>query len=200
MRSQHSGMPKALTKQKELTLYQDLQKAGVEFDYQKHIPFRACGLNSETRCAYVDFVITKPWGYILLECDEDQHRSYDPSCDVRRDFDIVASVALGSGQKLLIIHFNPDPYRISGRRRTETKKDRMQRLLALLDHEPDAFERVFLCYDQDEWGHITPSCCLLGCRCKTGVESGVIASCSRRTKSSLCTEATSGCSNKLPMH
>ena len=150
MRSQHSGMPKALTKQKELTLYQDLQKASVDIEYQKHIPFRACGLNSETRCAYVDFVITKPWGYILLECDEDQHRSYDPSCDVRRDFDIAASVALGSGQKLLIIHFNPDPYRISGRTRTETKKDRMQRLLALLDHEPDAFERVFLCYDQDE--------------------------------------------------
>ena len=88
--------------------------------------------------------------YILLECDEDQHRSYDPSCDVRRDFDIAASVALGSCQKLLIIHYNPDPYRIAGRTRTESRKDRMQRLLALLDHEPDAFERVFLCYDQDE--------------------------------------------------
>jgi hypothetical protein len=150
MRTQHSDEPKAMTKRKEMVLYQDLQKAGIEFEYQKHIPFRACGLTSETRCAYVDFVITKPWGYILLECDEDQHRSYDPSCDVRRDFDIAASVALGTNQTLLIIHYNPDSYRISGKTRTESKKDRMQRLLALFDHEPKAFERVFLCYDQDE--------------------------------------------------
>eukprot|EP00973_Karenia_brevis_P051858 7202565-Karenia_brevis.AAC.1 len=31
MRTQHSGEPKALTKQKEMTLYQELQKVGVEF-------------------------------------------------------------------------------------------------------------------------------------------------------------------------
>ena len=34
--------------------------------------------------------------------------------------------------------------------RTESKKDRMQRLLDLLNYEPAAFERVFLCYDQNE--------------------------------------------------
>ena len=78
MRSQHSGNPKALTKQKELVLYQQLQQAAVEFEYQKYIPFAGCGLNPdgayETKHAFVDFVIAKPWGYILLECDEEQHR------------------------------------------------------------------------------------------------------------------------------
>ena len=148
MRSCHSGNSKALTKQRELVLYQSLQAAGVEFEYQKHIPFAACGLDSETRCAYVDFVIAKPWGYILLECDEDQHRSYDPSCDVRRDFDMAASVSLGSGHKLMIIRYNPDSYRVDGKTRTENKKDRMIRLLELLEYVPNTFERVFLCYDQ----------------------------------------------------
>ena len=95
MRSQHAGDKKAITKQKEMVLYQVLQKANIQFEYQKHIPFASCGLNSETKCAYADFVITKEWGYIILECDEDQHRSYDISCDVRRDFDIAASVAFG---------------------------------------------------------------------------------------------------------
>ena len=149
MRSFHAGMPKALTKQKELVLYQDLQRAGVEFEYQKHIPFAGCGLNSETKCAYVDFTITMPWGYILLECDEDQHKTYDPSCDVRRDFDMAASVALGSSHDLLIIRYNPDSYKVGGKTRTESKKDRTTRLIALLDYEPNAFERIFLCYDQD---------------------------------------------------
>jgi len=149
MRLQHSGEPKALTKQRELALYQELQKAGVVFEYQYNVPFRSCGLNSETARAFVDFAIVRPWGYILLECDEDQHRSYDPSCDVRRDFDIAASIALGSQQKLMIVRFNPDSYRVGGKTRMESKKDRIKRLLELLQYEPQGFERVFMCYDQD---------------------------------------------------
>ena len=59
-------------------------------------------------------------------------------------------MALGSEHKLMIIRYNPDVYRVGGAVRAESKKGRMQRLLALLDHEPTSFERVFLCYDQDE--------------------------------------------------
>jgi len=144
-----------MTKQKEMALYQELQKAGVAFEYQCHLPFKACGLISETSCAFADFAIAKPWGYVLLECDEDQHRGYDPSCDVRRDFDMAASVALGSQQKLMIVRYNPDSYRVGGKTRVESKKDRMKRLLEVLDYEPVAFQRVFLCYDQDS-GSVLP--------------------------------------------
>ena len=129
-------------------LYQELQEAGVPFEYQQHLPFKTCGINSETTRAFVDFAIPKPWGYILLECDEDQHKCYDPSCDVRRDFDMAASVALGSGHRLLIIRYNPDGYRVDGTTRVESKMSRMKRLMEVLDYEPVAFERVFLCYDQ----------------------------------------------------
>ena len=100
------------------------------FEFQKHVPFRSCGLRSETPCAYVDFAIARPWGYILLECDKDQHRSYDPGCDVRRDFDIAASVALGSGHKLRIVRYKPDAYRLDGQTRVKSKAERMKRLLA----------------------------------------------------------------------
>ena len=152
----HSDNKKAVTKQKELVIHQQLSEAGIEFEYQHHIPFRACGLESETTCAYVDFAIAKPWGYVLLECDEHQHSSYDPSCDVRRDFDIAASIALGSQQKLLIVRFNPDSYMVNGKTRSDSK-DRMKRLLKLLDYEPiNCFERVFLCYDH-EAGSSLPS-------------------------------------------
>ena len=87
----------------------------------------------------------------MLECDEDHHRSYDASCDVRRDFDMAESVALGSAHKLRTIRFNPDSYRVAGRTCRESKKDRIVRLLALLgeDEPVGALERVFLCYDQE---------------------------------------------------
>ena len=129
-------------------MYQALQEAGVTFEYQKRIPFAACGLNSETKFAKLDFLIATEWGYIVLEVDEDQHRSYPVRCDVRRDMDIAASVALGSGHRLRIIHFNPDAYRVDGKTRLTSKKDRVAKLLeALEEGEPAGFERVFLFYD-----------------------------------------------------
>ena len=94
MRSKHSGQPKALTKSKELSVYKALQAAGIAIEYQKHLPFHGCDLQSETKCAFVDFAISAPWGALLLEVDEDAHSAYPASCDVRRDMDMCASLAL----------------------------------------------------------------------------------------------------------
>ncbi len=154
MSTAHSGESKALTKVKELEIYQALQAAGIHFEYQKYIPFTACGFESETRCAYADFVIAAPWGYTILECDEDQHRSYPPQCDLRRDMDIVASVALGSEHKLKVIHYNPDAFRIDGKDQRESKASRHARLLEVLSEEPAGFERVFLFYDGTSDSHL----------------------------------------------
>ena len=74
------------------------------------VPFATCGLIGETKHAYIDFLIPRPWGYICLEVDEGEHAAYDPSCDPRRDFDIFSSIALGSGGKVLILRFNPDGF------------------------------------------------------------------------------------------
>lgn len=150
MRSQHASDRKAQTKAKELKLYKFLEDASIPFEYQRHVPFKSCGLGSETQCAYLDFLVVKPWGYIVLECDEHQHKDRDPSCDVRRDFDIAASVALGSGQQLMVVRFNPDPYKVDGITKPEGWRDRCGRLLAILQQSeaPTKFERIFLCYDR----------------------------------------------------
>ena len=151
MRAQHSDNSKARTKTKELTVYQALQNAGLDFEYQKYIPFAGCSLGSETKHAFLDFVFVKTWGYLVLEVDEDQHKSYPASCDVRRDFDIQASVALGSNQKIAIIHFNPDKYQINGRSGGANIKERLTKLVELIQvmPEPKGFERIFMYYDQD---------------------------------------------------
>ena len=112
MRSKHSGEPKALTKTKELSVYKALQEANIGFEYQKHLPFHGCDLNSETKCAFVDFAITTSWGVILLEVDENMHAGQPSSCDVRRDFDMCASIILGSQHKVVVLRYNPDSFRI----------------------------------------------------------------------------------------
>ena len=91
-------------------MHQALRDAQIAFEYQHYLPFRGCGLESETAHAFADFALPAPWGYVLLEVDEEQHKAYDPSCDVRRDFDMAASVALGSGHKLMVLRYNPDAF------------------------------------------------------------------------------------------
>ncbi len=154
MRAKHSGEPKALTKTKELNIHNTLQATDIEFEYQKHIPFRSCGLESETTCAYLDFTVTTHWGVILLEVDEHQHSGYPISCDIRRDFDIYTSIALGSGQKVAILRYNPDAFRIDGKNVRVAAKERQRRLVEVLrdwiaeDPVPDLpFARFFLYYD-----------------------------------------------------
>ena len=155
MRLRHSDEPKALTKSKELEVYAFLQKAGVPFEFQCQFRFKGCGLNSETQWAMVDFVLPKPWGYILLEVDEDQHRFYLSSCDPRRDFDIAASVALGSSDKLVLLRYNPDAFKVDGRTVHLAKTTRQVRLFEVLaDWEADPFPnqnfvRTFLFYDSE---------------------------------------------------
>ena len=150
----HPHDPTLAKKHKELDLHHSLQTAGIEFEYNKKITHWAFhraggpGALESPRHIYVDFMITKAWGYIIIQCDEDQHRAYDPMRDVRFDFALAQSV--GSRQKLMVIRYNPDAYRIGGKTKSEGEKKRIQRLLSLLEYEPRSFERILLCYDQDE--------------------------------------------------
>ncbi|CAE7476412.1 unnamed protein product, partial [Symbiodinium necroappetens] len=144
---------KALTKRKELEVHQLLSGAGLQFESQHYLPFRSCGLESETSRALADFVLYGPRCAIILEVDEGQHSNRDHSCDVRRDFDIAASVALGSDHKLVIVRYNPDAFKVAGQTVRTTKKERHARLLqllhSLLQEEPERqFQRLFLYYDR----------------------------------------------------
>jgi hypothetical protein len=154
MASCHSGDPKALTKTKELDVYLALAGAGVQFEYQKFLPFRGCGLNSESAHCFVDFAILTAWGVLLLECDEQQHSAYPASCDVRRDFDMCASIALGSQQKVVVLRYNPDSYHVNGATKHTSKKDRHSKLLETIEAFKDdpcpslGFARYFLFYNK----------------------------------------------------
>lgn len=132
MCSKNSGQPKALTKAKELSVYKALQAANITFEYQKHLPFHGCDLDNETKCAFVDFAISAPWGALLLEVDEDQHAGRPSSCDVQRDFDMCASLALGSRHEAVVLRYNPDNFRTDGRNFTVSTKEKQRQLVELL--------------------------------------------------------------------
>ena len=151
MQNAHTSNPKALTKRRELDIHMALQKAGVSFDYQHRIPFAACGFSSETKYAILDFTVSTSWGTIVLEVDEHQHANYPSACDVRRDFDIAASVALGSAQKLVVLRYNPDSFRVAGKNFPVAQKVRIDRLIEVIHNmpEPQGFKRFFLFYDME---------------------------------------------------
>ena len=145
----------------ELQLQIFLQNNGVDLERQVHVPFAACGLSSETKYAKVDWTVEKPWGQVILELDERQRRAYLPTCDPRRDVDIMASVALGSGGKLVILRVNLDDYKVGGVPQSTPKRERYQKLLEVLsqlDKEPlQQNQRLFMWYDRETPESTLPS-------------------------------------------
>ena len=154
MRNSHSGATRALTKRRELEVHTLLEREGVEFRYQTYLPFRTCGLKTGTTCCYFDFAIDMPWGTLLLEVDEDQHFNYPPECDVQRDLNIAASIALGSQTKTIILRYNPDHFSINNDVQRTPKNSKLKKLLETIKQfektnpSPHVrFARFFLDYD-----------------------------------------------------
>lgn len=54
-----------------------------------------------------DFVIRANHFYIIVECDEDQHKTYPKDCELPRMFEIAESL---SGNNCIFIRYNPDSY------------------------------------------------------------------------------------------
>jgi hypothetical protein len=130
-----------------------LERNGIPFEYQYYIPFKKCGLQTDSTAAFIDFMIPKPWGTLLLEVDEDQHFTRPPECDARRDVDIAASTALGSQTKAVILRYNPDPWSLDNNVQRWPPKKRLELLVQTIrqfdeDPVPNApFARRFLFYD-----------------------------------------------------
>ena len=60
MRTMHCDNPRAVTKSKEPEAHQALRDARITFECQRYLPFRGCGLESETAHAFADFALPVP--------------------------------------------------------------------------------------------------------------------------------------------
>ena len=109
-----------------------------------------------------DFVLVFNNTVVILEVDEDQHKSYGVSCDVRRMADIAASLRIeGNTMRIVFLRYNPHGFEVTGRTKTTKRVTRHARLVSVLSElqnesagsgaESDV--RVFyLFYDTDSKG------------------------------------------------
>ena len=79
-------------------------------------------------------------GFIFLEVDENQHTygyGAELSCDMRRMNDVVESINLefdGIPPKIYWLRYNPHTWRVDGKVRAVSQKDRLARLVKWLEN------------------------------------------------------------------
>ena len=149
LKNRHTDKGIIFQKRKEERVLLFLNENNISFEREKLIQFNC--LDSSGSRARIDFVIPKPWGYILLEVDEDQHKFYDyqVSCEVRRMADVVGAIRTNDDCKLLFIRYNPDSFSVDGCKRKISVALRECKLLEIIqDYEPKQDVAIlYLFYD-----------------------------------------------------
>jgi len=140
------GMVSALRHEEKVHSY--LVSNDISCDKQVHVNFNCFA--TEGRRAFVDFAISRPWGSVLLEVDEGQHKHYGISCEARRMSDIMSSlVAANVSGKVHFVRYNPDDFTINNTHKRIDSNARRAFLLSLINmHEPvNTFEITYCFYD-----------------------------------------------------
>lgn len=139
------GNRKMKRKQKNIADY--LMSVHIQFSEEFFVSFNC--FETDGKRAYVDFVIPKTWGHILLEVDECQHRWYNQSCETRRMMDIYSSLC-ASTEKVCFFRYNPDSFCRDGRRVWLKRRERKKILEQyLINYIPKLdFEILYFFYDE----------------------------------------------------
>ncbi len=139
-------------------------KKNYEIDEEIVIKYRdGCVYDPDKYCARIDFQIT---GIIpvcvIVECDENQHESYELSCELSRMTQIHESVLkAGESRPLLFIRYNPNGKFYNNDKEIKmTRIQREQKLIELLkqiETEEITFTEplniIYVCYDINEDGY-----------------------------------------------
>lgn len=67
--------------------------------------------------------------HLLIECDENQHRSYNPSCEMGRMDELIDELPVG---RKVFIRWNPDSYKVNGISGKKSRKERLKELTDLI--------------------------------------------------------------------
>lgn len=106
--------------------------------------------DSKTVCGKYrpDFVYDFQTHMVIVECDEFQHKSYDPDCENVR----MQNIVYGIGLPCVFIRWNPDDYSINGVKQEVSWKNRIKKLVnTIKTHSKiipkDMLQIVYLYYD-----------------------------------------------------
>ena len=129
--------PPTRIKQHELNTEALLNKHGIEFTHNKHVPFDFNDEGGGTKSrAFIDFdIIRKDECRDILETDERQHSDYDVSCDAKRMADIYLALTLeGNTLPVTFIRYNPDSYKVNGVKRETPREVREAKLIEYIQN------------------------------------------------------------------
>lgn len=90
-------------KTKELKVKTFLEEQGYKFTYNKK-----CNLDKSCQTYFPDFLIDNGNFFIIIECDEYAHESYDKECEKIRENNICFALGLSC----IFLRFNPDKKKI----------------------------------------------------------------------------------------
>jgi hypothetical protein len=77
-----------------------------------------------------DILIASPELSIMVECDENEHKYYNKSCELARMDTLLHE--LEDSKRRIIIRWNPDSYSIEGVKQKTTRKERLEKLKQLI--------------------------------------------------------------------
>ena len=90
-------------KTKEMRVKEFLEECNYKFVYN-----RKCNLDGSCQTYYPDFLIDCNTFFLIIECDEDAHRSYPNDCEKMRENNICYALGL----PCVFIRFNPDKKKV----------------------------------------------------------------------------------------
>jgi EsV-like protein len=135
--------PNARQKTKEKEVYDFLKKNNIEFEYNKST-YKECGQY------FPDFKIDCNTHFIVIECDEEQHKQYTKECEFSR----MNNIYLYNGLPTIFIRFNPDDFKINNKRHQIKIKTKLNKLLELINKYKDielknCIELIYMYYNCD---------------------------------------------------
>lgn len=152
----HTREGQVRMKLEESRILRVLTKANVDFTEQHMIDFCCMGEDRDGARAWIDFLVqvkdenNKVQGIIFLEVDEEQHKTYNVTCEVRRMSDVHRTLILeGNTLPVCFIRYNPDSYSVDGKNckvtKTKREEDLVERLTSFRFTKD--FEVLYLHYD-----------------------------------------------------
>jgi hypothetical protein len=114
--------PDANKKTKEKIVYDFLTANNIDFIYNKTTQIE-CGKY------YPDFLIDCNTHFIVIECDEEQHKQYSKECEFSR----MNNIYLSNGLPTIFIRFNPDFFYINKIRNKTVITTKLKELLNIIN-------------------------------------------------------------------
>lgn len=86
--------------------------------------------------------------HIIIECDEKQHRYYNPICESGRIDEILDEFKTG---KVVFIRWNPDYYKVKKKLNRKERLEKLGKVIENLTNDPpkEHIKIIYMFYDQD---------------------------------------------------